>query len=90
MKNIGLNGWLGDLIPLVEITWTSPASAPSSQGTTWTVAPGVIYLAQWGEIGVEALIPANRASGTTVGAVALVHFFLDDLMPTSLGKPIIE
>ena len=53
------------------------------------MAPGVLYLAQWGEIGVEALIPANKAAGTTVGAVALVHVFLDDLLPTSLGKPLI-
>ena len=90
VKNIGLPGFLGDLIPVVEVTWSSPASSPSAQGTTWTVAPGVIYLAQWGEIGVEALIPANKATGTTVGAVALVHFFLDDLLPTSLGKPLIQ
>jgi hypothetical protein len=90
VKNYGLPGFVGNLIPLVEVTWSSPASTPSSQGTTWTVAPGVIYLAQWGEIGVEALIPANKAAGTNVGVVGLVHFFLDDLMPTSLGKPIFE
>ena len=77
-----------NLLPLVEVTWTSPASSPSTQGTTWTVAPGVIYLAQWGEVGVEALIPANKAAGTTVGAVALFHIFLDDLLPHSLGKPV--
>ncbi len=79
-----------NLIPLVEVTWTSPASSPSTQGTTWTVAPGVIYLAQWGEVGVEALIPVNKASGTNVGAVALFHIFLDDLLPHSLGKPIFQ
>jgi hypothetical protein len=90
VKNYGLPGFVGNLIPLVEVTWSSPASTPSAQGTTWTVAPGVIYLAQWGEIGIEALIPANKAAGTNVGVVGLVHFFLDDLMPTSLGKPIFE
>ncbi len=78
-----------DMIPLVEVTWTSPASSPSSQGTTWTIAPGVIYLARWGEVGVEALIPANKAAGTNVGAVALFHIFLDDLMPHSLGKALL-
>ena len=90
VKNFGLPGFLGNLIPLVEVTWSSPAGSPSAQGTTWTVAPGVIYLAQWGEVGIEALIPANKAAGTNVGAVALVHFFLDDLFPTSLGKPIFQ
>ena len=90
VKNIGLPGSLGDLVPIVEVTWSSPASTPSSQGTTWTVAPGVIYLANWGEVGVEALIPLNKTTGTTVGAVALVHVFLDDLLPNTLGKPIFQ
>ena len=86
--NIGLPGFLGDMIPLVEFTWSSPASSPSTQGTTWIAAPGFIYLANWGEIGLEALIPLNKAAGTNVGAVGLVHFFLDDLFPHSIGRPI--
>ena len=90
VHDYGLTGVLGDLIPIVEVDWTSPASSPSSQGTTWTVAPGAIYLAQWGEVGVEALIPLDKAAGTTVGAVALVHIFLDDLLPNSIGKPILR
>ncbi len=88
VKDVGLGGFFGNLIPLVEMTWTSPAGKPSNLGTTFTAAPGVIYLAQWGEIGVEALIPLNRTTGTTLGAVALVHVFLDDLLPNTLGKPI--
>ena len=90
VRDFNLPSFIGNLIPVVEFTWSSPASTPSSQGVTWTAAPGVIYLAQWGEIGLEALIPLNRTTGTTVGAVALVHFFLDDLMPNTLGKPIIQ
>ena len=90
VRDVGLHGWLGGLIPVVEFTWSSPAASPSAMGTTWTAAPGVIYLANWGEIGLEATIPLNRTAGTTVGAVGLVHFFLDDLLPTTLGKPIFE
>ncbi len=89
VKDVGLHGVLGGMVPLVEVTWSSPASTPSAKGTTWTVAPGAIYLATWGEVGLEALIPANRAAGTTVGAVALVHFFFDDLFPNTIGKPIL-
>ncbi len=88
VKDVGLRGVLGRLIPLVEITWTSPASRPSLQPTTWTIAPGVIYMADSYQIGVEALIPANKAAGTNVGVVALFHVFLDDLLPNSLGRPI--
>jgi len=88
VRDIGLPGFLGHLIPLVEITWTSRASAPSQLPTTWTVAPGFIYMADWYEIGIEALIPGNKAASTNVGVVALFHLFLDDLLPHSLGRPI--
>ena len=90
VKDIGLGPILGKLIPVVEFTWSSPASSPSAQGTTWTAAPGIIYLANWGEVGLEALIPLNKAAGTTVGAVGLLHFFFDDLYPSTIGKPIFE
>ena len=90
VKDVGLPGLLGDLVPVVEFTWTSPATSPSTQGTTWIAAPGVIYLAQWGEIGLEALIPLNKAAGTNVGVVGLVHVFFDDLLPNSLGKPLFQ
>ena len=90
VKDVGLRGVLGNLIPLVEVTWSSPASSPSTQGTTWTAAPGIIYLAQWGEVGIEALVPLNKTTGTNVGAVGLVHFFFDDLFPTSIGRPIFQ
>jgi hypothetical protein len=88
VKDYGLPSFIGNLVPIVEVAWSSPASSPSSQGTTWTVAPGVIYMAQWGEVGLEALIPGNKTTGTNVGAVALVHFFFDDLFPNSIGKPL--
>ncbi len=90
VRDVGLRGVPGGLIPVVELTWSSPASSPSTQGTTWTAAPGLIYMAGWGELGVEALVPLNRATGTTVGAVGLVHVFLDDLLPHSLGRPIFQ
>ena len=89
VKDYSLPEFIGQMIPLVEFTWSSPASTPSSQGTTWTAAPGVIYMARWGEIGLEALVPLNRATGTNVGVVGLVHFFFDDLFPHTLGKPLI-
>ena len=88
VKDYGLPSFVGTLVPIVEVTWSSPASSPSAQGTTWTAAPGVISVQQWGEIGLEALIPMNKAAGTNVGVVGLVHLFFDDLFPNSLGKPI--
>jgi hypothetical protein len=74
-------------VPLVEITWTSPASAPSTTPTTYTVAPGVIYMADTWSAGIEALIPANRATGPHVGVVAQFHIFLDDMFPGPATRP---
>ncbi len=90
VRNVGLRGIFADMIPIVEFTWSSPASSPSNGSTAWIAAPGVIYLAQWGEVGVEALVPLDHAAGTNVGAVGLVHFFFDDLFPHSIGKPIFQ
>jgi hypothetical protein len=34
------------------------------------------------------MIPVNRQSGTSVGVIGQLHFFLDDIFPTTLGRPI--
>jgi hypothetical protein len=92
VRDMHLGALFGNLIPLVEFTWSSPATGPGAgpgqQPTTWTAAPGVIYLDGPLELGVEALVPLDKAAGTNVGAVALVHLFFDDMFPDSLGKPL--
>ena len=37
---------------------------------------------------VEAIIPVNRASGDNVGVMGQLHFYLDDIFPHSIGKPL--
>ncbi len=39
-------------------------------------------------LGIPAIIPVNNRSGNRVGWIAQLHFFLDDLFPTSIGRPI--
>lgn len=90
VKDVGLHGFLGHLVPLVEVAYSSPASSPSNLGTQLVVAPGVIYEGDTYQFGVEALIPANKASGTNVGVIAQFHLFFDDLFPNSLGKPLLD
>ena len=85
-----LDGVFGHLIPLVEITASSPASSPSNLGTQFVLAPGVIYEGDTSQFGLEALIPGNKASGRTVGVIAQYHLFFDDLFPNSLGKPLFD
>ena len=37
---------------------------------------------------VEAIVPINGRTGDNVGVIAQLHFYLDDLFPHSLGRPL--
>jgi hypothetical protein len=78
------------LIPVVEASFQTPAANFAGTGlrTTGTVNPGVIYVANTYQVGFEAIIPVNRDSGRNVGAMVQLHIYLDDLLPTTLGKPL--
>jgi hypothetical protein len=56
--------------------------------TTGTVNPGILWAGRTMQLGFEAVIPINHQTGSRVGWLVQVHFFLDDLFPTSIGKPI--
>jgi hypothetical protein len=89
VKDYGLPAMAQNLIPIVEFAYSTPASAGrSNANTTGTIAPGFLYEADTYQIGVEALIPATRASGSRTGFIAQLHFYLDDIFPHSIGKPI--
>jgi hypothetical protein len=90
VKDLGLPSVVNKLVPVVEIAWSSPASKPSDLGTQAVLAPGIIYLGPTYQLGVEALVPLNRASGRNIGVISQIHLFFDDLFPTTLGKPIFE
>ena len=88
--DLGLPDFFNHLIPLVEASMQTPVSNTFSSGTvtTGTVNPGVIWVGNTFQVAVEAIIPINRQSGTSVGVIGQIHFFLDDIFPNSLGKPI--
>jgi len=56
--------------------------------TTGTINPGLIWIGRSYQFGVEAIVPVNRASGSSVGVIAQLHIYLDDLFPGSIGKPL--
>ena len=89
VRDVGLPDFFGRMIPLVEATWSSPAGGPAvGNPARFTLAPGVIYLGDSFQVGLEALIPGNKAAGQNVGVVLQLHLFLDDLLPNSIGHPI--
>jgi hypothetical protein len=88
--DLGLPDFINRLIPLVEATLQTPVSNTLTSGTvtTGTINPGFIWVGNTFQIGVEALIPINRQSGTNVGVIGQLHFYLDDIDPRGIGKPI--
>ncbi len=88
VKDYGLPDFVNHLTPLVEASFDTPVANASGAKTTGTVNPGVIWSGRHYQVGAEATLPINRQSGRGVGFIVQVHFFLDDLFPRSIGKPI--
>jgi hypothetical protein len=88
--DLGLPDFINRFIPLVEATMQTPVANTFTSGTqtTGTINPGFIWVGNTFQIGIEALIPINRQSGTNVGVIAQLHLYLDDIDPRGIGKPI--
>lgn len=87
VRDQGFSTFVSRLTPVVEYAFSSPTGAGGG-GTTGTVNPGLIWSGQSEQLAVEAMVPINRASGSGIGVIAQLHFYLDDMFPRSLGRPI--
>jgi hypothetical protein len=74
------------LIPLVEFSLETPLNRGARGQTSGTINPGVIWAGKYFQVGAEAIIPINERTGSTVGVIAQLHFFMDDLFPHSIGR----
>jgi hypothetical protein len=81
VRDIGLPAPFNRMIPIVELAFQTPLDGPVSGRTTGTVNPGVIWFGRYIQLGLEAIIPINRASGKIVGVIGQIHFYLDDIAP---------
>jgi hypothetical protein len=88
VKDVGLTAPFDRLIPLVEFSFETPLNRGENGHTTGTINPGVIWSSKYVQFGVEAVVPINERTGTSVGVIGQVHFYLDDLFPRSLGRPL--
>ena len=88
--DLGLPDFVNHLIPIVEAQFRTPLANNFNTGigTTGTVNPGAIWVGDKFQFGLEAIIPINRASGTGIGAMAQLHFYLDDIFPKTIGRPL--
>ncbi len=89
--DVGLPDFINHLIPIVEAQFTAPVANNFGNDfvITGTVNPGVIWVGSYYQVGLEAVVPINRSSGTSIGAIAQLHFYLDDIFPNTLGQPLI-
>jgi len=83
--------FINHLIPIVETQLSTPVANNfgNSPITIGTVNPGVIWVGTYFQVGAEATIPVNRASGTGVGFLGQLHLYLDDMFPTTIGQPLL-
>jgi hypothetical protein len=88
VQDMHLHAPLDRLIPLVEFALESPLNRGAEGQTTGTINPGIIWAGKYFQVGVEAVVPINERTGNNVGVIAQLHFFVDDLFPHSLGRPL--
>ncbi len=78
------------LIPVAEVNFQTPIHNGGLTGTvtTGTFQPGAVYITDKWQFALEAMIPVNGASGHGVGVIAQIDWYLDDIFPDTLGKPL--
>jgi hypothetical protein len=88
--DLQLPDFFNHLIPIVEASLTTPVANNfgNPYTTTGTVNPGVIWVGSYFQVGLEAMIPINRESGSGVGVLGQLHLYLDDMFPTTIGQPL--
>lgn len=89
--DLGLPDAVNRLVPIVEAQFSTPVANTIDSGTktTGTVNPGIIYIGDRYQFGVEAVVPINRDSGGNIGVIGQIHLYLDDIFPNGIGRPLI-
>jgi hypothetical protein len=91
VKDLELPDFINHLIFITETQLFTPVANNfgNSTVTTGTIDPGIIWVGSYFQVGIEALIPVNRASGANIGVLGQLHLYLDDMFPKTLGQPLI-
>ncbi len=84
------NDFLKHLIPVAEFAFQTPIhnGGAAGQPQTGFFQPGAVYITDKWQLALEAMVPMTGASGHGVGVIGQIDFYLDDIFPDSLGRPI--
>lgn len=88
VESLDLPEFLRNLTPMVEFQFAAPGGKSFGARTTALFGPGVSYAGPGWEIGIEALLPASRATGRGLGVTAQLHLSLDYLAADTIGRPL--
>ena len=73
-------------MPLVEFAFDTPRG----EKTSATMNPGLSYVAVTWQVAAEAINPLNSEGGHSIGGRAQLLLFLDDLIPSLFGRPLLS
>jgi hypothetical protein len=76
---------LHQFIPLVEFAFDSPRGGK----TAATMSPGLAYVADVWQVSGAVVVPLNSEGGHGLGFRTQLLLFLDDLVPSVFGKPLL-
>lgn len=84
------NDFIKHLVPVAEFSFQTPIhnGAVAGQTTTGYFQPGPVYITDKWQFALEAMVPVTGATGHGVGVIGSLDFYLDDIFPDTLGRPI--
>ncbi len=88
VRDVGLGAPFNRMVVLTEFPLETCLNRGCGGQTTGTITPGFVWIGRNMQLGVAAQIPLNSRSGKNVGVFGLIHFFLDDLFPRGIGRPV--
>ena len=91
IQDLQLPDFINHLIPIVEFQMSTPVANNFGNSfiTIGTINPGVIWVGSYFQVGLEAQVPVNGASGHGVGVIGQLHLYLDDMFPSTIGRPLL-
>lgn len=88
VRYAGIGPPFNNMIPIIELPMQTCLDRGCGGQTTGYVAPGVIWIGRYLQVGVELQVPVNHRTGNSVGVLFGVDFYLDDIAPHSFGAPL--